>query len=89
MKTLVLQNKTRSASDGTKWSIEVIGPDGPAKDELKDGIRGLDHHPAKASRRSLLDMMTLIQDSGLEIKFSEHFLDDNEADCWLFILQGR
>lgn len=89
MKTIVLQNKTRETNDGQTWSIEAVGPDGPAKDQLKEAIRGLQYHPAKAARRSLIDMMALIEESGMEIKYSEHFLDENEGDCWLFILQGR
>ena len=89
MKTIVLQNKTRVSGGATKWTIETIGPDGAAKDGLKEAIRALEHHPAKAARRSLIDMMALIEGSRLEIKFTEHFLDENGADCWLFILQGR
>ena len=89
MNTIILQNKTRAQSDGNTWTIETVGPDGSTKDGLKDAIRGLEHHPAKAARRSLLDMLALIEGSGLEVKYTEHFLDDNKEDCWLFLLQGR
>ncbi len=89
MKTVILQNKTRVSNDATAWSIEVIGSDGDTKNGLKDAIRALAHHPAKAARRSLMDMMALIEESRLEIKYTEHFIDGNDADCWMFILQGR
>ena len=88
MKTIILQNKTRVSPNGTTWTIEAIG-DGGAKDELKEAIRGLEHHPASAARRSLVDMLALIEGSGLEVKFTEHFVDENKEDCWLFLLQGR
>ena len=89
MKTIILQNKTRAQGDGTTWTIEAVGPDGAAKDALKDAIRDLEFHPAKAARRSLIDMLALIEGSGLEIQYTEHFLDENKEDCWLFLLQGR
>lgn len=89
MKTIILQNKTRTSASGDTWTIETVGPDGPTKDGLKEAIRVLEHHPAKAARRSLLDMLALVEESGLEVKFTEHFLDANDLDCWLFLLQGR
>lgn len=89
MKTIILQNKTRAQSDGNTWTIEAVGPDGAAKEALKEAIRTLEHHPAKAARRSLIDMLAVIEGSGMEIKYTEHFLDENKEDCWLFLLQGR
>jgi hypothetical protein len=88
MKTLILQCDPRKATAGNTWTLEVIGPDGPAKDEMKEAIRTLEHHPAKAARRSLIDAFSLIQQFGYEIKFTEHYYEE-ELEAWSFILQKR
>ena len=61
MHTLLLQNKPRAGSSGNTWSIEVIGQDSAVKTAVKEAIRNLEYHPAKAARRSLIDMLTLIE----------------------------
>jgi len=88
MHTLVLQNKPRAASSGNSWTIELLGGDSAAKDALREAIRGLEHHPAKAARRSLIDMLTLIETFNYEIKFTEHYYTEDNLEGWTFILQG-
>lgn len=89
MQTLILQCKPRKMTSGNSWLIEPIGPDGPAKDELKAAIDKLENHPAKAIRRALIDSLALIQQFNYEIKFTEHFEAENEMEGWLFVLQKR
>jgi len=88
MHTLLLQNKPRAGSSGNTWSIEVIGQDGAVRTAVKEAIRSLEHHPAKAARRSLIDMLTLIENFNFEIKYTEHFYTDDNLEGWSFILQG-
>jgi len=89
MQTLILQCKPRKMTSGNSWLIEVVGPDGPAKDQLKGSIDKLENHPAKAVRRALIDCLALIQTHGFEIKYTEHFEADNDLEGWLFVLQKR
>ncbi len=88
MTTLILQNQPRKASTGNSWRISVLGADGDAKDAMKESIRALEHHPAKASRRSILDMLSLIDTHKYEIKHTEHYYTDDDLEAWMFILQG-
>ncbi|HID54516.1 MAG TPA: hypothetical protein EYP41_21060 [Anaerolineae bacterium] len=88
MHTLLLQNKPRAGSSGNTWSIEVIGQDSAVRTAVKEAIRSLEHHPAKAARRSLIDMLTLIENFNFEIKYTEHFYTDDNLEGWSFILQG-
>ena len=85
MQTIILSNKFREASSGNTWSIEVIG-DSPCKDALKKAISELEFHPAKAARRSLIDMLTLIESNSFQIQYTEHN-DDPNTETWLFVLQ--
>lgn len=89
MQTVILQCKPRKMTAGMSWLIEVLGPDGPAKDQVKESIDKLEHHPAKALRRALIDCLALIQTHGYEIKYTEHFGADSEMEGWLFVLQKR
>lgn len=88
MHTLLLQNKPRAGSSGNTWSIEVIGQDSAVRTAVKEAIRSLEHPPAKAARRSLIDMLTLIENFNFEIKYTEHFYTDDNLEGWSFILQG-
>ncbi len=88
MHTLLLQNKPRAGSSGNTWSIEVIGQDSAVKTAVKEAVRSLEHHPAKAARRSLIDLLTLIENFNFEIKYTEHFYTDDNLEGWSFILQG-
>lgn len=87
MDTLILRNKARD-KDGPEYSIEVLGGDSDSKDALRDGIRALKHHPTKAARRNIIDMLTLIQENRLDIKHTEHYFDEDGAEIWSFILQS-
>ena len=84
MQTIILRNKFRAGSSGKTWSLEVLG-DGPGKEALKQSISELEHHPAKAARRSLIDMLALIEAHGFQIRHTEH--NDSDAETWLFLLQ--
>ncbi len=88
MHTLLLQNKPRAGSSGNTWSIEVIGQDSAVKTAVKEAVRSLEHHPAKAARRSLIDLLTLIENFNFEIKYTEHFYTDDNLEGWSFVLQG-
>ena len=89
MSTLVIESKPRQSSSGNSWRIDVFGPDDRTKDDLKTAIGALEHHPAKAVRRSLIDILALIDQFKLEIKYTEHSEADNEElESWLFIVQG-
>lgn len=86
MHTLILQMKPRKVSDGTTYTIDVVG-DSPVKDDVRASIQALEHHPAKASRRSLIDMLGLIEKHNFRICHTEHYFDE-ELEHWLFVVQG-
>ena len=88
MHTVILQNRPRKGSSGNTWSIEVLGAESSVKDAVKASIRELEHHPAKAPRRSIIDMLSLIEKHNFQIKFTEHYFTDDELEGWTFILQG-
>ncbi len=85
MQTIILRNRFREGSGGKTWSIEIIG-DSACKDAVKQSVSELEHHPAKAARRSLIDMLGLIEGHGFQIRHTEHN-DDPEAETWSFLLQ--
>lgn len=87
MHTVILRSKARESSSGKSFTIEVLGDSG-IKDDLKASIDGLEHHPARAARRSLIDMLGLIEKHNLRICHAEHDINDDELETWLFVLQG-
>ena len=87
MHTIMLRNNARKGSSGNTFTIEVLG-ESSIKDNIRTAIQALEHHPAKASRRSLIDMLGLIEQFNLQIRFTEHKLDENDLEEWTFILQG-
>lgn len=86
MHTIILEMKPRKGNDGTTYSIDVVG-DSPIKDDIRASIQALEYHPAKASRRSLLDMLGLIEKHNLRICHTEHYFEE-DIERWLFVLQG-
>lgn len=87
MQTLILQNNARKTSSGNTYTIQVLGSSA-IKDDLRAAISELEHHPAKAPRRSLIDMLALIERFNLRICHTEHTRDENDLEEWLFLLQG-
>ena len=85
MQTIILRNRFREGSSSKTWSIEVLG-ESACKEALKQSIGELEYHPAKAARRSLIDMLTLIEEYGFQIRHTEHN-DDQKSETWLFLLQ--
>lgn len=87
MHTVILQNKPRKSPQGTSILIEVIG-ESPIKDAIKASIDALENHPAKASRRSIIDMLGIIEKHNLRICYTEHFVTEDDLEGWTFVLQG-
>jgi hypothetical protein len=88
MHTILLQSKPRKGADGAvSITIEAIG-DSPVQDAVKEAIRGLEHHPARVSRRTLIDMMALIERFNFKISYTEHYFTEDDLEAWMFILQG-
>ncbi|MCP4362138.1 MAG: hypothetical protein GY796_29370 [Chloroflexi bacterium] len=87
MGSLVIESKPRKMTSGNSWRIDVVGPDGRAKDEFKTAVKELEHHPAKAARRSLIDILTIIDQLRMQIKYVEHHEEEGELESWLFITQ--
>ena len=86
MNTIILEMKPRKASTGTTYTIDVIG-NSVIKDDIRASIQDLEYHPAKASRRSLIDMLGIIEKHRLNIRHTEHYFED-DVEHWLFVLQG-
>ena len=86
MNTLILRNRPRKSGDNVNYSIEIIG-DSAIKDDIRESIRALEYHPAKASRRNIIDMMALIEKHKLNIRYTEHYFEE-EIEHWMFVLQG-
>lgn len=87
MHTVMLRNVARRGTDGkTSYTIEVLG-DSPVKDAVKESIRALEHHPAVAARRSIIDMINIIEKHNFQVRFAER-QEDGDAETWTFILQG-
>ncbi|MCA9958362.1 MAG: hypothetical protein R3E31_06190 [Chloroflexota bacterium] len=88
MHTIMLRNNVRKTSDGkSSFSIEVLG-DSPVKDDVKASINALEHHPAIAARRSIIDMLTIIEKHNFQIRYTERSENEDGAETWQFILQG-
>ena len=87
MHTLMLRNRVSKVSAGTNFTIEVIG-DSPAKEAVQASIRALEHHPARAARRSLIDILGIIEKHNFRVVFAEHNKEDDKIETWSFILQG-
>ena len=85
MQTILLKNRVREGSSGKTWSIEAIG-DSACKEAVKQSISALEHHPAKAARRSFIDLLGLIEAHGFQIKHTEHH-DDPNGETWTFLVQ--
>lgn len=88
MSTLIIESKPRKMAAGNSWRIDVVGPDGRAKDDLKEAIKELEYHPAKAAQRSLIDIMSLIDKFRLDVKYVEHHEEEGQLESWLFLVQG-
>ncbi len=86
MHTLILHSKPRKAANGTTYSIDVVG-DSPIKTDIRESIKALEYHPAKASRRSLIDTLGLIEKHNLRICHTEHYFEE-DTEHWMFVLQG-
>jgi len=88
MHTILLQSKPRKDSAGkVSIMIEAIG-ENAVQDAIQKAIAQLEHHPAKVARRSLLDMLALIERFNLQIRYTEHFFTADDLEAWIFILQG-
>ncbi len=87
MHTILLRSLPRKSSNGNTFRIEVVG-DSPVKDAVRAAIQELEHHPAKASRRSLIDILGLIERFNFQIRFTEHYFTEDDLEAWSFILQG-
>lgn len=87
MHTIVLRNRPRKSSGGATYTIEVIG-DSPVKAAVQQSIKELENHPAKAARRSLIDLLYLIEKHNFQIRFTEHYTTEDDMEAWLFVLQG-
>lgn len=86
MQTVMLRSNARKGSSGNTFTIEVLG-ESAIKEDVRAAIQALEHHPAKASRRVLIDMLGLIEKFNFQIRHTEHTLDD-DLEEWIFILQG-
>jgi hypothetical protein len=60
VQTIILRNKFRESSSGNTWGIEVIG-NNACLDVVKQSISEMEHHLAKAARRSLIDLLSFIE----------------------------
>jgi len=87
MHTIMLRNRVSKVSAGTNFTIEVVG-DSPAKEDVRQSIRALEHHPARAARRSLIDILSIIEKHNFRVVFAEHHQEDDKVETWSFILQG-
>ncbi len=86
MQTIMLRSNGRKGSSGNTFTIEVLG-ESAIKDDVRAAIQALEHHPAKAPRRVLIDMLGLIEKFNLQIRHTERTEDDGLEE-WAFILQG-
>lgn len=88
MHTILLQSKPRKDASGkVTITIEAIG-ESPVQDAVKEAIAGLEHHPARVSRRTIIDMLALIERFNLQIRYTEHYFTEDDLEAWMFILQG-
>jgi hypothetical protein len=82
----MLCSNARKSSSGNSFTIEVIG-ESPVKEDVRAAIQSLEHHPAKASRRALIDMLGLIEKFNFQIRYTER-TEEEDLEEWTFILQG-
>jgi len=87
MHTIVLRSIPRKSSTGNIFRIEALG-DSPVRDAVKQSIQELQHHPARVSRRSLIDMLSIIEKHNFQIRYTEHYFTEDDLEAWLFVLQG-
>ncbi len=87
MHTVMLRSLPRKGSSGNTFTIEVVG-DSPVKEAVRAAIHELEHHPAKAARRSLIDILGIIERFNFQIRFTEHYYTEDDLEAWSFILQG-
>jgi uncharacterized protein YaeQ len=88
MHTVLLQSKPRKDSTGKiSITIEALG-ESPVQDAMKAAVAALEHHPARVSRRSLIDMLALIEQFNMQIRYTEHYYTEDDLEAWMFILQG-
>jgi hypothetical protein len=88
MNTVLLQSKPRKDASGkVSITIEALG-ESPVQDSIKEAIEQLEHHPARVSRRTLIDMLALIDRFNMKIVYTEHFNTEDDLEAWMFILQG-
>lgn len=87
MRTMVVKNNARKTDKGNTFTIEILS-DLPTADNVKKSIQELQHYPATVGRRSLMDMLAIIEKNNLQIRFVEHTQTDDGLDTWLFICQG-
>jgi hypothetical protein len=87
MHTIILRNRPRKTTKGATFTIEALG-ESAVKDAVQQSIRELEHHPAKAARRSLIDMLFLIEKHNFQIRYTEHSQTEDDMESWLFVLQG-
>lgn len=88
MQTILLQSKPRKDAGGqVSITIEAIG-ESVIQDAVKEAISKLEHHPARVSRRTLIDMLALIERFNFQIRYTEHTLTEDGLEAWMFILQG-
>lgn len=88
MHTILMQSKPRKDSSGkVSITIEVLG-DSPVKDAVKEAINGLEHHPARVSRRTIIDMLSIIERFNFKIAYTEHYFTEDDLEAWMFVLQG-
>lgn len=86
MHTVMLRSNARKSPSGNSFTIEVLG-DSAIKDDLKASIAALEHHPSRAARRTLIDMLNIIEKHRLEIRFAERQEAEEGLETWTFILQ--
>lgn len=87
MQTVMLRSKVRKSADSTSFIIEALG-ESAVQEKLKDAIRDLEYHPARVARRTIIDMMSLIEAHNLQIRYAERQEEEEGQETWTFILQG-
>ncbi len=86
MRTVMLRSNARKTSSGNSFTIEVLG-DSDIKDDIKASIAALEHHPSRAPRRTIIDMLNIIEKHRMAIRFTEHGETEDGLETWTFILQ--
>ncbi|MDY6876574.1 MAG: hypothetical protein SWK90_10305 [Chloroflexota bacterium] len=86
MHTIILRNVPHKRASGTTFTIAAIG-ESQIVEAVKRSINKLEHHPAKMARRSLVDLLSIIEKHDFQIRYTEHTIDDDGLESWLFVLQ--